>query len=259
VLHNEKLQAIVKLDGHAATCELDAYEVGQNFGDTLRRHSEHYHRRALEQQSETKTADGGITSAHDRFHMKHVITAADVAPDVRGRGMFHDRWNDKPVTVYVADVATAQTFIAKVEGAAIRKRIGVKGASVVADYVIEAASAGTLETTLDIAMPCCDGYAGRVIHGGQILGGFGQPLRIDKARDVILDDRYMNGSVSLSASREGMIDAAPYFTVSQSEDGLEKVMQSVTLTMSWRLDAGRHEIGLVLEASGGAPLGADSP
>jgi hypothetical protein len=167
--------------------------------------------------------------------------------------MFHDRWNDQPVTTYAADAAAVPTFIAKVDGAAFRKRIGLRGASIVADYVIEAVSPGTFEVTLDIAMPCCDGYAGRVIHEGQILGGFGQRLRIDTAREVVLDDRYMDGSLSLSASREGMLDAAPYFTVSQSEDGLEKVMQSVTLTMSWKLEAGRHEIAIVLEASPGAP------
>src|SRR4029453_18378625 len=71
LMHTSRLQAIVRLDGRAAVCELDAYELGQNFGDTLRRHSEHYHARAFEK-PESRTASGdGIASAHDRFHSKH--------------------------------------------------------------------------------------------------------------------------------------------------------------------------------------------
>jgi 4-alpha-glucanotransferase/alpha-amylase len=259
VLHNEKLQAIVKLDGTASICELDAYELGQNFGDTLRRHAEHYHRRALEQHTETKAADGGIASAHDRFRTKHEILPADVVPDPRGRGMFHDTWNGAVVDTYGEDLIDARTaFVARVEGVAIRKRMAIREATVRVDYVIEASAPGKLEVTLDIAMPCCDGYAGRVIHDGEILGGFGQPLGVEPARRITLDDRYMNGSVTISASRDVSLRLAPYYTVSQSEDGLEKVMQAVTLALVADITAGTHDLSLTLQVGAGDPLLTDS-
>ncbi len=49
-IQNGELQAVVKLDGSASLIELDAYALAQNFGDTLRRHAEHYHRTALDAQ-----------------------------------------------------------------------------------------------------------------------------------------------------------------------------------------------------------------
>ena len=249
VLHNEKLQAIVKLDGRAAICELDAYELGQNFGDTLRRHAEHYHRRALEDHTETKEG-GGIASAHDRFRTKHEIAPADVVPDTRGRGMFDDAWNGKPVTSYALDPMSDQ-FVAKLDGVAILKRIALRGAAVAVDYRIEAAGPGKLEVTLDVAMPCCDGYAGRLVNEGEILGGFGQSVMIDETQEIVLDDRHMNGTVYLAASHRVVIGSAPYRTVSQSEDGLEKVMQSVTLTVSRDFAAGTHDLTLILDVTAG--------
>ena len=263
VLHTEQVQAIIKLDGSAAVCELDSYELGQNFGDTLRRHAEHYHARAFESTDEAKAKDGGIASAHDRFHSKHQISADDVVPDTRGRGLFHDRWSGVPVTNYAMsaidpslvihgfDSDAPVLFVAEVQGAAIQKRISVRTNKVIVDYEIDAASPGRFDVVLDIAMPCCDGYAGRFVHGGDILGGLGQPVALNGADEIMLDDRYMNGSVSLVVSRNVSVNAEPYFTVSQSEDGLEKVMQSVTVAMSWPVAAGTQQVQLVLEAKPG--------
>ncbi|HET9699674.1 MAG TPA: alpha-amylase/4-alpha-glucanotransferase domain-containing protein, partial [Burkholderiales bacterium] len=45
-LQTGEIQAVARCDGRAALCELDCYELAQNFGDTLRRHPEHYHRKA---------------------------------------------------------------------------------------------------------------------------------------------------------------------------------------------------------------------
>jgi hypothetical protein len=100
-------------------------------------------------------------------------------------------------------------------------------------------------------MPCCDGFAGRFIHAGRILGGFGSPHAIDNAEEIVLDDRYLDGGVILAASRTVGVRAAPYHTVSQSEDGLEKIMQSVALTMTWAVPVGNQETAVVLEVRTG--------
>ena len=261
MLHTSQVQAIVKLDGQGAVCELDSYELAQNFGDTLRRHAEHYHAHALEDQAQSASKEGGIASAHDRFRAKHAIAAEDVVPDARGRGLFHDRWNPKPGSDpgpgsdpeygREPDGGAAVAFVANVTGATIGKRISVHGNRLIVDYRLEAVAPGTLEVELDLAMPCCDGYAGRFIYAGAILGGFGQSVALASAREIALDDRYMNGSVIISTSRPVSMKGKPYFTVSQSEDGLEKVMQSVTLTLSWAVAAGVHETSVTLEARAG--------
>jgi 4-alpha-glucanotransferase/alpha-amylase len=102
-------------------------------------------------------------------------------------------------------------------------------------------------------MPCCDGYSGRFIHQGEILGGFGQLLALDDTRGITLDDRHMNGSVRLSSSAPVRLSAQPYHTVSQSEDGLEKIMQSVSMRLSWAV-IGKAEMTLTLEARPGEAM-----
>ena len=260
LLHTPRLQAIVKLDGRAAVCELDSYELGQNFGDTLRRGSEHYHRKALEAPAAEAKAQSGIASAHDRFNVKHDIKPADMAPDARGRGLFHDAWNGVPIVEYeLSNVGPGHLFVARRDGLAVDKSISVRDNKLIVDYRLNASAAGTFQIEIDVAMPCCDGYAGRYIRDGQILGGFGEPLSFDGGTEITLDDRYMNGSVTLASSRSLAVRAAPYYTVSQSEDGLEKVMQSVTLTLTWPVTAGAQETSLVLAVTGGFDESSLSP
>ena len=269
LLHTPRIQAIVKLDGRASICELDAYEVGQNFADTLRRHAEHYHAHAFEKHAAHAESDG-IASAHDRFRTKTDITPADVEPDTRGRTLFADSWNStspsplgegyQQITTYEASMVdvqrrdeadASQLFVTRSGPLTIQKRISVRDAKVIVDYRLETTAPVEFRVELDVAMPCCDGFAGRFIHAGQIIGGLGQPVALEGAEEIVLDDRYLNGSLILAASRAVAIAAAPYYTVSQSEDGLEKIMQSVTLTVSWTVVTGVNETALVLEACGG--------
>jgi hypothetical protein len=72
--HNGILQAVVKLDSFASICELDAYRLNHNFGDTLRCQVEHYYQKMqlgraslIHPRHETT----GIASAHDRISYKH--------------------------------------------------------------------------------------------------------------------------------------------------------------------------------------------
>jgi 4-alpha-glucanotransferase/alpha-amylase len=98
---------------------------------------------------------------------------------------------------------------------------------------VDGGAGGRLATTLDLAMPSCDGVAGRYLVGGSIPGGFGQPLDLEQAGEVVLDDRHMLGSVALHVAPPARVTARPYHTVSQSEEGFERVMQSVTLEIEW--------------------------
>ena len=263
-MHTPRVQAILKLDGEAAICELDAYDIGQNFGDTLRRHAEHYHARAFESHAGNGQKGDGIASAHDRFRSKDEIAPADVKPDARARTLFYDTWTGpqgaSPIVSYEASAVdvqrreeadATQLFVAQVDGLTVQKRISIRDAKVIVDYRLAATAPGTFEVALDVAMPCCDGFAGRFIHAGRILGGFGSPHAIDNAEEIVLDDRYLDGGVILAASRTVGVRAAPYHTVSQSEDGLEKIMQSVALTMTWAVPVGNQETAVVLEVRTG--------
>jgi len=270
-MHTPRVQAILKLDGEAAICELDAYDIGQNFGDTLRRHAEHYHARAFESHAANGQKGDGIASAHDRFHSKADIAPDDVKPDTRGRTLFFDTWigpgGRLPLTTYEAsavdvqhreEAAATQLFAAQVGGLTVQKRISLRDASVIVEYRLVASASGTFETTLDFAMPCCDGFAGRYIHDGSILGGFGEGITIRDTDSLALDDRYMNGSVVIGVSRDVVMTCRPYHTVSQSEDGLEKVMQSATLTLTWPVAAGTQDTAIVLEVKPGLGVVPDA-
>jgi 4-alpha-glucanotransferase/alpha-amylase len=70
-LQNGTLQAVLKLDRFASICELDAYRLKHNFGDTLRCQDEHYYRKIQPGADHSSAqAAGGIASAHDRVSYK---------------------------------------------------------------------------------------------------------------------------------------------------------------------------------------------
>ncbi len=82
-------------------------------------------------------------------------------------------------------------------------------------------------------MPSCDGYAGRYILGnGDIPCGFGALLEQDNLRSLTLEDGVLGGNVVLTTSHAVSLRAHPYFTVSQSEAGFEKIMQAVEITLT---------------------------
>ena len=254
-IQNGELQAVVKLDGSASLVELDAYALAQNFGDTLRRHAEHYHRTALNAQHSDH--DGpGIASAHDRVRFKHPVSAEDLVPDAHARASFRDAWIDaagnvRPLHGYElaphGSLEHAASFVGPCDGGRIEKLVLVQGSRVTVTWFIEAAHAGTLRTELNLAMPSCDGPAGRYILNGEIAGGFGQVLDTSVVTELVLDDQFMGGAVAVLCSAPATVRARPHLTVSQSEDGFEKIMQCATLVLSWALAGGRHELSVALK------------
>jgi len=57
----------------------------------------------------------------------------------------------------------------------------------------------------------------------------------------------LGGSLELLCSPPARLSAQPHYTVSQSEDGVEKVMQSATLNLSWAVGDGTEELVVALE------------
>jgi hypothetical protein len=260
ILQNGELQAIVRLDGAASVVELDSYALAQNFGDTLRRHAEHYHRKAIDAGQSGHQGEG-IASAHDRVTFKHEIRPADLATDAHGRTTFRDSWVDAggtahPIDGYVLQphdgVEHAMRFRAPCNGGAVDKQILVQGGRVTAWYSLAGLPRGRLRTELSLAMPSCDGYAGRYILRGDIPCGFGQPLDAEGVTELILDDRFMRGSIGILASRPACVRARPLHTVSQSEDGFEKIMQCAVIELEWPVGAGAGEVSVTLKISADA-------
>lgn len=252
-LQNGEVQAIVRVDGAASVVELDSYALAQNFADTVRRHAEHYHRKALEA-GRSEHAGEGIASAHDRVSFKHEISPADLVTDAHGRTIFRDAWIDAggsahPLEDYVLQphdgVEHAVRFRAPCHGGAIDKQILAQGSRVTAWYSYAGLPEGRLRTELDIALPSCDGFAGRYILRGAIPCGFGQALDADGVTELVLDDRFMGGSIGILTSRPVRVRARPLHTVSQSEDGFEKVMQCAVIELEWPA-AGAGEVSVTL-------------
>ena len=255
VLQNGELQVIVRLDGAASVVELDSYALAQNFADTLRRHAEHYHRKALAAGG-SQHAGEGIASAHDRVTFKHPVGPDDLSTDAHGRTIFRDAWVDAdgaahPIDGYVVQphdgFEYALRFRAPCAGGAVDKQILMQGGRVTAWYSYAGLPGGRLRTEICLAMPSCDGFAGRYVLRGEIPGGFGQALDAEEVTELVLDDRFMRGSVGILTSRPARVRARPLHTVSQSEDGFEKIMQCATVVLSWPLAAGRHELSVALK------------
>jgi 4-alpha-glucanotransferase/alpha-amylase len=99
---------------------------------------------------------------------------------------------------------------------------------------------------VDLAMPSCDGPGAHYLYRDAVAGGLGQPLEIEAMAELVLIDSFMGGSLTLRSSPPVRLRARPCYTVSQSEGGFEKIMQSVTLNLSWPLDAAHADIELSL-------------
>lgn len=241
-LRSGSLQAVIQADGDACVVELSSYALRHNFGDTLRHYEEGYHDKliAARGQGHAGGEQAGIASAHDRISFRHDIQPADLEPDTRPRGMFEDCWQAadgslRPVDRYreTADAA----FVADIDGGRLAKRYRVDGHRLEAHYCASGLS-GHCEIRINVAMPSCDGYAGRyVLADGSIPCGFGQRLDLPAASRLTLEDGVLGGALVLTSSVPLQVSAQPHHTVSQSEAGFEKIMQAVEILLSWPVSA----------------------
>jgi hypothetical protein len=255
-LTNGELQAVARLDGRGALIELDSYALRHNFGDTLRRAREHYHRRVREGRSDSPSG-GGIASAHDRVSFKHEIGAGELAPDPHGRGLFLDRWSAGSAQaselhdyqLVSADPALlALVFRAGLDGGSIEKRYALEDLRLTVWYRLRGLPAGTLQTGFDVALPSCDGVGGRyILADGSIPCGFGEPLEQDAVATITLDDRALEGGIRLTISPPAVLRAQPHHTISQSEEGFERIMQAAAIALAWPVQAGGGEFTVTLE------------
>jgi alpha-amylase/alpha-mannosidase (GH57 family) len=256
LLHNGIVQAVVRCDREAAVVEFDSYSLSHNFADSLMRREEHYYAKMnLGQQAQAH--EGGIASAHDRVAFKHPIAAADVVPDARPRALFLDGWLSLDGEAALAPRYTADRdapangpaarFQARLPNGTVSKQISIADNRLTVRYRLNLTSDGRFDTQLNLAMPACDGFLGRYLYEGSIPGGFGQPLRLESASTLSLEDGVLGGVLELLTSAPATLTAEPHFTVSQSEDGFEKIMQAVSITLSWAVSAGETEFAVALE------------
>ncbi|HCA26819.1 MAG TPA: hypothetical protein DEP05_04125 [Betaproteobacteria bacterium] len=222
--------------------EFDAYALAHNFGDTLRRQNEHYYRKIHLGATAPAHHEEGIASAHDRMSFKHEITPQDLETDAFGKGLFLDRrldasGNATPLTDYRWDGDTGPdsetAFSLALEAGAVTKTLRLHAHGMSARYQFAGVHGDGFATEINLAMPSCDGPAGRYLLGKKILGGFGERWELDQLDELILEDEILGGQVRLQISQPARLFATPHFTVSQSEAGFEKIMQAVTLYLQW--------------------------
>lgn len=253
-LQNGSLQAVVRLDGHAAVCEFDAYALAHNFGDSLARQAEHYHRKVYAGKNSVHSGEG-IANPHDRVSFKHDILPQDLDTDARPRNLFLDAWAEhegmafQPVgyTLAGGGRTAAALFKGEVGGSRIAKKILIKQNALQVIYRFDGMRSGLFRVEINLAMPSCDGPAGRFRIGDDIPGGFGQPLHLDAMHSLELEDEVLGGRLRLASSVPAILNSAPHFSVSQSEAGFEKIMQAVTLELIWPGNALDKTLDLILE------------
>ena len=242
-IQNGLLQAAVKLDGTAAIVELDSYLLNQNFGDTLTRQAEHYHRK-IHAAPEHHHQGDGIANPHEQVGSKHEILPGDLEVDGHRKALFHDSWLDHGANIslqYQQDDALKAEFNAALPGmnAVLGKQYKLEENTLKVSYKLLSTNKlpGRLRVEINLAMPSCDGPAGRFSQGDHILGGFGQPLSMDEWQELFLDDDVLGGTLALQSSSPASYFSYPHFSVSQSEAGFEKIMQAVTIILEWPCEA----------------------
>jgi len=134
----------------------------------------------------------------------------------------------------------------------ISKNYTISGSTAAITWQLNNLAGHRFSTRLNLAMPSCDGFLGRyVLADGSIPVGFGQPLDLDEATSLTLEDGVLGGSIQLKTSISAEIHGRPQQTVSQSEAGFEKIMQAVELRLNWVIP-GDHctlQLQLIIEPS----------
>lgn len=228
--HDERLQVVVREDGHAAAVELLSYPLAHNFGDSLRRYHEHYHDRISSAPSEHQGE--GIASAHDIVRFKHPVAAEDIVPDALPRALWLDSLDGESLADYAADGEQALTY----RRPGITKTYALEAGQLTVTWHCTGLAGRRLGTVLDLAMPSCEGFLGRyVLADGSIPGGFGQGLELAAATQLKLEDGVLGGAVLLACSLPAEVRGRPHLTVSQSEAGFEKIMQAAELAFAWTI------------------------
>jgi hypothetical protein len=223
---NDQLQAVLRDDGLGAVHELDFFPLRHNFGDTLASRPEHYYRKIREGAHEPQHTGDGIASAHDRVRFRHPVAPEDLLPDAQPRALLMERRDGQPVR-YRIDASSRSEIRLVAEDAS--KDLRIEANRLNAHY--RNARPGT-ETEINLAMPSCDGFLGSYFLGGAVPGGLGEAFEWTGITELVLRDGVLKGQVAIRCDRPVRIRAAPHKTVSQSEDGFEKIMQAVTLTIS---------------------------
>jgi 4-alpha-glucanotransferase len=241
-LQNGVLQAVLRQDGSAALCEFDAYRLKHNFADTLSMPHEHYHRKVHALPGAQHQGEG-IANPHERVSHKHVIAPEDMLIDKQQKLMFIDRWvaygaETEPgyARVAKADMQHGVTFEATLGAGKVRKSIVLDHTRLYVAYRFEAVCEGMFRVKVNLAMPSCDGPAGRFLVGEEIRGGFGQLLRLEAMQHVVLEDSVLGGKLDISVNLPVAFFSHPCFSVSQSEAGFEKIMQAVELNFECALN-----------------------
>lgn len=247
-LQNGVIQAVLKLDGGASVCELDSYVLKHNFGDTLQRQTEHYYQK-IDQSVYGSHGHGGtgIASAHERVSFKHKIDALDLVADDHARGLFVDRLNGGFIS-YEHEPLAADDMLCQAEAFSlhVKKSIGLADNQLQVSYLFADEAQGIFSTEINLAMPSCDGWSGRYIYQDEIPCGFGEPLELFAMTGITLEDDALAGSIELKVSSPVELRAQPCYSVSQSEEGFEKIMQAVTLILEWPVMAGEVFISLAI-------------
>ena len=254
-LQNGVLQAVLRQDGSAAICEFDAYRLNHNFADTLSMPHEHYHRKVHAQPAAEHQGEG-IANPHERVIHKHEITEDDMVIDPRQKLMFMDEWSDgiaAATPLYTparyAGMPLGAAYEAALGAGKVRKSIVLDDARLYVAYHLDGIGAGVFRVKVNIAMPSCDGPAGRFRVGDEIMGGFGQLLQLEAMQHIVLEDAVLGGKLKVSVNRPVSLDSQPCFSVSQSEAGFEKIMQAVVMTFECALDAQDSTLEFCLEVA----------
>ncbi len=198
----------------------------------------------------------GIANPHERMASKHEITEANLAVDAYRKTLFCDFFAEEGQASQMLEykppssVRNNLVFACNMFNAEFTKKISLMGDNLVVRYHFAKLPAGTFKVEINLAMPSCDGPAGRLRVGDDILGGFGQLLELDGIKHAALEDAVLGGAIHLFSSVPCRLVSQPHFSVSQSEAGFEKIMQALTLQLEWPSRACGEGFELKLQVSG---------
>jgi 4-alpha-glucanotransferase len=185
---------------------------------------------------------------------------SDLAIDQHGKGLFHEKLYPshigyetvEPRYALVSEGNRNLIFTAQTYGGTVYKEMQLGKNNLSVGYSFDKAMRGFLEVELNLSMPSCDGPAGRYWVNGHCPGGFGQLHHFTDLTELALEDDVLGGSIVLHSDQPLIVTARPFFTVSQSEAGFEKIMQAVTLIIHYPFahDVDALQLSLEIYAKG---------
>jgi alpha-amylase len=250
-LRSARLGVVIDPREHGAVIEVDDYARAVNVTDTLTRHRESYHHKLQEKASPSEVLAKGPVSIHDLFQPKEEGLSAYLVYDDHRRSNFLEYALSAMPSLQQIQQNTWGEYRLWMGGSYQVGALRPSSASQVAVQLVRRLGGGSVRKTFTLlqkqpVLRCryeVEGLEIPVVGMEMNLGlwnpQWAEPLLSERLERLDLQDASLPLTLRVTIDPPATVARVPIYTVSESEEGLERTSQGLAVVCLWAL-AGRR-------------------